>query len=80
MCPRCQSTSLTIRRLAGLEKILVFVTRKRKFFCNSCSFPFRAPDRRHRVRREPASRRELPTDHQTSLDQTSLDQTWGIGL
>jgi hypothetical protein len=75
MCPRCQSTSLTIRRLAGLEKILAFVTGKRKFLCNACAHPFRAPDRRHRVRREPVTRRELCTD-----GQTSLDQTWGIGL
>jgi hypothetical protein len=50
MCPRCQSNVLLIRNAVGFERILILLTGKRQFWCQRCSFGFRAPDRRKRPR------------------------------
>jgi len=46
MCPECRSIELKIKQSAGLERILVLFTGKRKFLCLDCGVDFRAPDRR----------------------------------
>lgn len=51
MCPRCRFDRLKIRKSEGIERLLVFITRKRKFFCCNCTHVFRMPDRRKRPRR-----------------------------
>jgi len=50
MCPRCRFDRLKVRKSEGIERLLVFLTRKRKFFCCNCTHIFRAPDRRKRPR------------------------------
>lgn len=46
MCPKCRSTILRIRRVTGIERVLSFLTRKRKYLCPACGCEFRGPDRR----------------------------------
>lgn len=50
-CPNCYSEHLMIRRCLGFERLMVYLTGKRKYICVGCGRVFRAPDRR-RVRRE----------------------------
>lgn len=46
VCPDCQSGSLKIRRLKGWERVMVFLSDRRKYGCNDCGLWFRARDRR----------------------------------
>lgn len=50
-CPKCYNDHLLIRRKNGLERVMIFLTSKRKYVCMTCAHVFRAPDRR-RVPRE----------------------------
>lgn len=50
-CPKCYNDHLLIRRNNGFERVMIFLTSKRKYVCMSCAHAFRAPDRR-RVPRE----------------------------
>jgi hypothetical protein len=50
-CPKCYHDHLLIRRRNGFERVMIFLTSKRKYVCMSCAHAFRAPDRR-RVPRE----------------------------
>jgi transposase-like protein len=45
-CPRCASNHLAIKNLSVFERIMVFLTGKRRYRCWSCDFGFRAPERR----------------------------------
>lgn len=54
-CPQCRSSRLKIRQLEGLERIIVFVTKLRKYRCRDCDFSFRAPDRRQLPRENPGT-------------------------
>ena len=45
-CPKCFSDHLRIRRASGWERVMVYLTEKRKYVCMSCFKVFRAPDRR----------------------------------
>jgi hypothetical protein len=45
-CLRYHSTRLKIKKSAGIERILMLLTGKRKYFCLDCTCKFRAPDRR----------------------------------
>jgi transposase-like protein len=51
MCPQCKSANLDIATMKGVERLLIFLTDKRKYRCRDCQCGFRAPDRR-RTRRE----------------------------
>jgi len=46
MCLKCRSTRLRIRRVTGIERLLVLLTQKRKYVCGDCGYTFRAVDRR----------------------------------
>jgi len=50
-CPKCLNEHLLIRRRSGWERVMIYLTEKRKYVCMSCAYVFRAPDRR-RVERE----------------------------
>ncbi|HVV45293.1 MAG TPA: hypothetical protein VHC72_08795 [Bryobacteraceae bacterium] len=50
MCPICRSDHLRIRKSEGFERILIFFTGKRKYFCCDCEHFFRVPDRRRSPR------------------------------
>jgi hypothetical protein len=50
MCPMCRMDHLKIRKSEGIERLLVFLTGKRKFLCCNCTHIFRAADRRTRPR------------------------------
>jgi len=50
MCPRCSSTVLKIKKRAGLERIIAFLTGERKYRCRDCEHVFRAVDRRREQR------------------------------
>jgi hypothetical protein len=50
-CPKCFADHLLIRRSSGWERVMIYLTNKRKYVCVSCVHVFRAPDRR-RVSRE----------------------------
>jgi hypothetical protein len=50
-CPKCFTEHLLIRRRNGFERVMIYLTSKRKYVCMSCAHAFRAPDRR-RVARE----------------------------
>ena len=50
MCPKCRLDHLKIRKSEGIERLIVFLTGKRKFLCCNCSHIFRAPDRRTHTR------------------------------
>jgi hypothetical protein len=45
-CPKCFNDHLLIRRRNGLERVMMYLTSKRKYVCMSCAHAFRAPDRR----------------------------------
>ena len=45
-CPKCRSENLRMKKGKGLERVLIWFTRKRKYQCATCDFSFRAPDRR----------------------------------
>lgn len=49
-CPKCYNDHLLIRRKNGLERVMIFLTSKRKYVCMSCAHVFRAPDRRRMAR------------------------------
>lgn len=54
-CPRCGTgDDLIMGRKEGFERIMVFLTGKRKYRCPRCSGSFRAPD--HRVSQKGTSR------------------------
>jgi transposase-like protein len=46
MCPRCFSQALKIKKRKGWERMMVFLTEKRKYYCIDCGKTFRAVDRR----------------------------------
>jgi hypothetical protein len=52
-CPKCYNDHLLIRRRNGLEKVMIYLTAKRKYVCMSCAHAFRAPDRRSAKREDP---------------------------
>lgn len=54
MCPHCRSDYLKIKKCEGMERVLVFLTGKRKYRCMGCTHVFREFDRR-RSRRAPAA-------------------------
>jgi hypothetical protein len=45
-CTMCGSDQLATRSHTGLERLMVFLTRKRKYRCLICKHKFRAVDRR----------------------------------
>jgi len=45
-CPKCYCDQLLIRRRRGFERIMIYLTAKRKYVCMSCGDVFRAADRR----------------------------------
>jgi hypothetical protein len=49
-CPKCYCNELLIRRRKGIEKVMIYLTGKRKYICMSCGDVFRAADRRRRPR------------------------------
>ncbi|HEX4136606.1 MAG TPA: hypothetical protein VHY84_18490 [Bryobacteraceae bacterium] len=49
-CPQCKSADLDIRHATDIERVMVFLTQKRKFRCRDCKRVFRAPDRRFQPR------------------------------
>jgi hypothetical protein len=57
MCPKCRSQPLLIRNASGIERLLIFLTKKRKYLCRYCGYSFRAADRR-RTARDPKSDEE----------------------
>jgi hypothetical protein len=62
MCPECSSTFLKIRKRTGFERIMIYLTGKRKYWCEDCFHMFRAADRRRFVRvTETSSTGLLPT-------------------
>jgi hypothetical protein len=52
VCPDCYSESLKIKRLKGWERLMVFLSDRRKYGCNDCGLWFRAADRRRIPREE----------------------------
>lgn len=60
MCPRCRSTILMIRQATGVERLMIFLTQKRKYLCPICNLSFRAPDRRRIPRDEVPAGIHLP--------------------
>src|SRR5262249_944881 len=46
MCPKCFSAFLKIRKRSGLERLMIALTGKRKYWCTDCCSSFRAVDRR----------------------------------
>src|ERR1019366_1909179 len=54
VCPDCHSESLNIKRLRGWERLMVFLTDRRKYRCKDCNLGFRAQDRRRYPRDEGA--------------------------
>ena len=46
MCIRCRSARLKIKRVTGIERMMVLLTGMRKYRCADCGCGFRAPDRR----------------------------------
>jgi transposase-like protein len=52
MCPRCRSNRLKIKQPSGLERLLMFLSGKRKYRCRDCDHSFRMPDRRRFPRAE----------------------------
>jgi hypothetical protein len=51
-CANCYCDHLLIRRRQGLERLMIYLTGKRKYICVSCGNVFRAPDRRLSPRAE----------------------------
>ena len=45
-CPVCRSENLLIKALVPSEKLMIFLTGKRKYRCKDCGSGFRMPDRR----------------------------------
>ena len=43
-CPRCDSSDLFLKQSRGLERIIVFLTSKRRYRCAACGQHFRGPD------------------------------------
>jgi len=39
-----------IRNASGIERLLIFLTKKRKYLCRDCGYSFRAVDRRRAAR------------------------------
>jgi hypothetical protein len=50
MCPKCFSKFLRIRKRTGFERIMIYFTGKRKYWCDDCSHVFREVDRRRLAR------------------------------
>jgi DNA-directed RNA polymerase subunit RPC12/RpoP len=59
MCPKCSSIYLKIRKQTGVERMLVFLTGKRKYLCADCGNAFRALDRRRNSRADQPDRSDL---------------------
>jgi|HubBroStandDraft_5_1064220.scaffolds.fasta_scaffold886405_2 hypothetical protein len=51
-CPKCYNDHLLIRRRNGMERVMMYLTSKRKYVCMSCAHSFRAPDRRRASREQ----------------------------
>src|SRR5579872_5244130 len=45
-CPKCRSENLLVKNLAGIERLMVRVTSKRKYRCKDCGSGFRMVERR----------------------------------
>ncbi len=54
-CAKCLCDHLLIRRRKGLERLMVYLTGKRKYICVSCGNVFRAADRRRLPRVDEAT-------------------------
>lgn len=54
VCADCHSESLKIKHLKGWERLMVFLSDRRKYGCNDCGLWFRAKDRRRYPREENA--------------------------
>lgn len=52
LCPNCRSEYLMIRHCTGWERVMVWATSLRKYWCRDCDNVFRAPDRRRAHREE----------------------------
>ena len=52
-CPRCDSDHLMIRNKTGIERILVYITKLRKYRCMGCDKVFRMTDRCRLPRESP---------------------------
>ena len=50
MCPHCSSQNLAIKLMKGFERLMIFLTDKRKYQCRECGHKFRMADRRQRER------------------------------
>jgi hypothetical protein len=55
VCPDCQCESLKIKKLEGWERVIVFLSDRRKYGCKECGLWFRARDRRKFPRAEESS-------------------------
>ena len=54
-CPKCYCDQLLIRRRKGFEKVMIWLTGKRKYVCMSCGEVFRSLDRRRSPRPDDAA-------------------------
>lgn len=64
-CPRCEdSDHLMIRNNTGIERIMVFFTKLRKYRCLDCDNVFRMPDRRMRPREQRQTAPSLSHAHE----------------
>lgn len=45
-CPGCNSENLLIKAPKRMERLMILLTRKRKYRCKDCGTGFRMPDRR----------------------------------
>ncbi|MCU1329486.1 MAG: hypothetical protein JWN34_4856 [Bryobacterales bacterium] len=52
MCPNCNSEFLMIKHKTFWERVVIFLTNKRKYTCRDCNTEFRAPERRLLKRHE----------------------------
>jgi hypothetical protein len=59
-CPACRSENLLIKALIPTEKLMIFLTGKRKYRCKDCGTGFRMMDRRHLQREREAMLGALP--------------------
>ena len=50
MCPKCGSQFLKIKKREGIERLMIYMTGKRKYWCRDCFALFRATDRRKKSR------------------------------
>jgi len=59
-CPTCRSENLLIKALIPSERLMIFLTGKRKYRCKDCGMGFRMPDRRRLAREREAMLGALP--------------------